>query len=206
MIRNGGEGDIFNLFHSGSIITPEQQHLLHGLDPNMAPCGRVLQHGDVVISETHSKYGGYMTQVEIPVCIGEPPAAYRKLFDVAVECLHVAMEHLKPGVPIIEACLAEKKLMKKYGYQWLELGFHGHGLGSPEMPAPIYMMGMETFRPNYQSAEDTILQENMVLATNIDIQDPAFRYDVGITYCNTLIVKPQPELLCNIPETLPVKN
>jgi Xaa-Pro aminopeptidase len=203
-IRNGGEAEIFNLFHSGPINAPEQQHLLHGLDPNISPTRRILRLGDTVISETHLKWNGYMTQAEMTVCIGEPPDQYKRIFNAAVECLHAATEKLKPGNPIMEALAAEKRVMRKYGLGWLELGFHGHGLGSPEDPAAIYMGDAETTWPN--GAENVILKENMVLATNIDIHDPAFRYDVGVMYCTTLIVKPVPEILVNIPESLPIKR
>jgi Xaa-Pro aminopeptidase len=202
-IRNGGEAEIFNLLHSGPTDAPEQQHLLHGLDPNISPTQRILRHGDTIISETHSKYGGYMTQAEMTVCVGEPPDRYKRIFDAAVECLHAATEKLKPGNPLIDALNAEKQVMRKYGLDWVELGFHGHGLGSPEDPTAIYMGDTETTWPN--AAEHTVLKENMVLATNIDIHDPAFRSDVGVMYCNTVIVKPKPEILIDLPETLPIK-
>jgi Xaa-Pro aminopeptidase len=203
-IKNGGEAEIFNLFHSGPINGPYQEHLLHGLDPNISPTRRILRSGDTVISETHAKWGGYMTQAEMTVCIGEPPDPYKKLFDAAVECLHTATEKLKPGHPIMDALTAEKRVMRKYGLGWLELGFHGHGLGSPEDPAAIFMGDTENTWPN--GAENVILQENMVLATNIDIHNPAFRYDVGVMYCTTLVIKPVPEVLVNIPESLPIKR
>lgn len=203
-IRHGGEAEIFNLFLSGPINAPEQQHLLHGLDPNISPTQRILRHGDTIISETHSKYGGYMTQAEMTVCIGEPPEQYRKVFDAAVECLHAAIEKLKPGNPLIDALSAEKRVVRKYKLDWVELGFHGHGIGSPEDPTAIYMGDTVKTWPN--GAEDTILQENMVLATNIDIHDPAFRTDVGVMYCNTVVVKSAPEVLIDLPETLPVKH
>lgn len=203
-IRNGGEAEIFNFFISGSTTSPEQQNLLHGVDANMSPTMRVLEPGDALISESHFKYGGYMTQAEMTVAIGEPPVAYRKLFDAAVECFHAALPHLRPGRPIREALNAERAIMDKYGLDWVELGFHGHGLGSPEDPTAIYMGKTENTWPN--GAEDTILQENMVICNNTDIFDPSFRTDVGVMYCNTIIIKDQPEVLIDLPEELPVKR
>ena len=203
-IRNGGEAEIFNLFLSGPINAPEQQHLLHGLDSNISPTQRVLRLGDTIISETHSKYGGYMTQAELTVCVGEPPDRYKRLYDAAVECLNAAIEKLKPGNPLSDALEAEKRVMHKYGLDWIELGFHGHGLGSPEDPTAIFMGNTERSWPNGQ--EETLLEENMVLATNIDIHDPSFRRDVGVMYCNTLIVKDTPEVLVKVPQSLPIKH
>lgn len=203
-LRNGGEAEIFNLFLSGPIGAPEQQHLLHGLDSNISPTMRVLRSGDTLISETHSKYGGYMTQAEVTVCVGEPPDQYKRIYDAAVECLDAALEKLKPGNPLSDALDAERRVMSKYNLDWIELGFHGHGIGSPEDPTAIFMGDTERSWPN--GAEGTILQENMVLATNIDIHDPSFRHDVGVMYCNTIIVGQKPEILIDLPRSLPVKQ
>jgi Xaa-Pro aminopeptidase len=202
-IRLGGEAEIFNFFLSGPIDSPDRQHLLHGIDANISPTQRVLRNGDTIISESHCKCAGYMTQAEMTVAVGEPPAPYRRLFDAAVECFHAALPHLVPGKPIREALAAERAVLDKYGLDWCEIGFHGHGLGSPEDPTTIYMEDRDRTWPN--GAEDTVLRENMVLATNIDIFDPAFRDDVGVMYCNTVLVRPQPEVLIRLPTELPVK-
>jgi Xaa-Pro aminopeptidase len=205
MIKNGGEAEIFHLLHSGPTEAPALQHLLHGLDPNISPTQRRLRRGDTVISETHITYGGYMTAAEYTVCVGDVHDKYKRLFEIGVECLHAALEKLKPGNAIVEVADAEKAVLKKYNTSWLELGIHSHGLGSPEIPECVYMgMDPETWMVS-KEMEEVILQENMVFGTNIDIFDPSFRPDVGIMFGDTVVVKDKPELLVKVPQVLTVK-
>ena len=146
-----------------------------------------------------------MTAAEFTVCVGTPPQKYRRLFDAAVECLNAAMAKLKPGNAFIDALEAEKRVLKKYGLGWLELGFHGHGLGSPESPQAVYMgMNPDTWMVSPEQ-ENIIFQENMVVGTNIDVYDPDWRSDVGVMFGDTVLIREKPELLVNVPQFLPVK-
>ncbi|MGE5485782.1 MAG: M24 family metallopeptidase [Ignavibacteriales bacterium] len=209
MLANGGESQGFNLLHSGPISSPECQHLLHGLDSDMSPSMRMLRTGDTVISETHVSYGGYMTAAEFTVCVGQPPKEYERLYDAGVECLNAALENLKPGYAFIDAIEAEKAVLKKYGYDWLELGFHGHGLGSPEPPKVVLMGSDESTIPSRwrvsQAQKEVVFKKNMVFGTNIDLFDPGFRLDVGIMFGDCVVIGETPELLVHTPQTLPIK-
>lgn len=209
MLENGAESQGFNLLHSGPINGPGVKHLLHGLDSNASPSMRLLRKGDTIISENHVSYGGYMTAAELTVCVGQPPKEYQRLYDIGVECLHAALEKLKPGYKLIEAIEAEKAVVKKYGVDWLELGFHGHGLGSPELPEAVFMGSNESKTPKRwkisKEQKEVILEQNMVLGTNIDLFDPAFRPDVGIMFGDCVVVNNDPELLVNTPQVLPIK-
>ena len=99
----------------------------------------------------------------------------------------------------------EKEVVLKHKLSWIELGMHGHGLGSPEIPVTIYL-GMD---PNDWKTskihEDVIFEENMVVGTNIDLYDSAYRKDVGTMFGDTVLIKDTPELLVNTPQVLPVK-
>lgn len=205
MLKHGGEAEIFNLLHSGPTQGDEFQHLLHGLDPNIGPTMRRLRKGDTVIAETHVTYGGYMTAAEFTVCVGPVDDRYKRIFDAAVECLHVLMEKVKPGNTFLDAIEAEKAVLKKYGLGWLELGLHAHGLGSPEVPECVYMgMDPNTWQVT-KEMEQVVFEENMVFGTNIDLHDPAFRSDVGVMYGDTILVKEKPELLVHVPQVLSIK-
>ena len=209
MLINGAESQGFNLLHSGPINAPEKQHLLHGLDADMCPTMRVLRKGDVILSESHVSYGGYMTAAELSVCVGNPPKEYARIFEAAVECLNAALEKLKPGYSFIDAIETEKAVLKKYGYDWLELGFHGHGLGSPEPPQAVIMGSDESKIPERwktkKEDEEFVFRKNMVVGTNIDIFDPAFRMDVGVMFGDCVVIGDTPELLVNVPQQLPIK-
>ena len=184
-LSHGGEAFIFNLLTSGSVTDKGQiQHLLHGRGQPLSPTTRPLRKGDLVISEFHSNYGGYLTGAEMSVYLGKPPRQLRRIHDVAVECLEAGIEKLRPGIPVGEAAEAFRAPAKRAGMAFIELGFHGHGLSSPEFPrcavAPTERLRTDRGTGPFCGMGLTVLRENMVVATNIDIHDPAWRPDVGI--------------------------
>lgn len=189
-ISHGAEAFVFNLLASGSVTDLGLiQHLLHGKAQPLSPTTRPFRKGDLIITEFHTSYAGYLTGCEKSVFIGEPPEKLKRIHDVAVECLENGIQKLRPGVTIGEALEAFCAPAKKANFAFTELGFHGHGLSSPEFPTMIHTLKRpESLANTEQSTKGTVvygfssieIKENMVFATNIDIHDPAWRPDVGI--------------------------
>lgn len=189
-IANGGEAFIFNLLTSGSVTDGEHiQHLLHGRGQPLSPTTRPLKMGDLIITEFHTSYGGYLTACEKSVFIGSPPKELQRIHDVGVECFEMGLEKFKPGTTIGEAIEAFRQPARKAGIDFIELGFHGHGLASPEFPSLVYAskkprkdVGAGPFSEEVgvYGLASIELKENMVFGTNIDIHDPSWRTDVGI--------------------------
>jgi Xaa-Pro aminopeptidase len=184
-ITHGGEAFIFNLLASASVTEKGQiQHLLHGRGQPFSPTRRTLKKGDLVITEFHTSYAGYLTGAEKSVYIGKPPRELQRIHDVAVECLEMGVEKLRPGVPVGEAAEAFRRPARKAGMDFIELGFHGHGLSSPEYPRaavfPSERLRTDRAGGTFCGRGLSEIKENMVVATNIDIHDPAWRTDVGI--------------------------
>ena len=144
--------------------------------------------------ELHASYGGYLAQAERAIPIGQAPQEFRALNIVAAESFRSGLSKMRAGELISVAADAFLAPVKEAGLDYIELGFHGHGLGSPEYPTYI--------RPLSSPSDygfDIRLQENMVFASNIDIHDPKWRKDVGIMYSDTFVVKDgKPERLVNI--------
>ena len=69
MLAEGGEGYLFNQLASGS-IDDEWHHLLHGKGLPLGPTTRPLGNRDIVITEFHSNYGGYLVGVEFTALVG----------------------------------------------------------------------------------------------------------------------------------------
>lgn len=210
MLVNGAESQGFNLLTSGPLSSPEYQHMLHGLDADMCPTMRVLESGDAIISESHVNYGGYMTAAEFTVCIGRPPKEYERLYYAMVEAMLAAMEKMKPGNTLGEAHDAELQVIRKYGLDILELGFHGHGLGSPEPPRLIMMNTYDELAPENKrvkaSERETVFRKNMVFGINGDVFDSKWREDVGIMFGDCIAIgETGPELLVNTPRRLIIK-
>ena len=184
-ISHGGEAFIFNLLTSGSVTDTEHvQHLLHGRGQPLSPTARPFREGDLIITEFHTSYGGYLTSGEKSVFIGKPPKELQRIHDVAVECFEMGVQKLRPGVTAGEAAEAFREPARKANMEYIELGFHGHGLSSPELPR-MALYPTEKLKTNADSGPfyglaSVEIKENMIIATNIDIHDPTWRKDIGI--------------------------
>jgi Xaa-Pro aminopeptidase len=85
---------------------------------------------------------------------------------------------MKPGNTVRQVWDAMREPVDSRGFDYVELGFHGHGLASPEYPTVVYRPGGGALSAG--TAFDMPLQQDMVLGTNIDVHNPGWRKDVGI--------------------------
>ncbi len=199
-ISNGGEPQSFNLLTSGNVLEEDEgyKHILHGSEQPGAPTMRPLKNGDVVICEFHTVYGGYMAATEFSVFLGKPPRELVEIHQACIEALEAATKTMKPGNTLRMLWEAMREPAERRGFDFVELGFHGHGLASPEFPSSVYRPGDGGLAgPKFS---DLPLQENMVLGTNIDIHNPKWRKDVGLQIGDTFhIMSDSPRRLVNIP-------
>lgn len=206
-VENGGEPDNFNLLSSGPVEHPHDEiwNLLHGAAQPMVPTMRPLAKGDLIISEFHTKYGGYLCHTEFTVYMGRPaPRQLKDIWNVCVECLHISREVLVPGKTLREAWEAIRKPCHDAGYDYVELGWHGMGHASPEFPTVIYRPGWGPSFFNGEGIGDFVFEEGMTFGNNIDINNPAWRMDVGCKLSDFMVVRPGgAELLVGVPLEFP---
>jgi Xaa-Pro aminopeptidase len=205
-IANGAEPNIFNLLASGPVSHPSDElwHLLHGVDQPMVPTTRPLAQGDLIVTEWHTKYGGYLVHTEYTVYIGRTvPAPLQRIWDVSIECLDASREALQPGVTLREAWQAIRRPAERAGLDFVELGFHAMGLASPEFPTVIYQPGFGSPKLDGSLIGDVVLQEGMCFGNNIDLHDPSWKPDVGCMLSDFMVVRPGgAELLVGTPRTI----
>jgi Xaa-Pro aminopeptidase len=200
-IINGAEPNTFNLLSSGPVNDDTDQivALLHGGEPPHTATQRVLAEGDLIISEFHTSYGGYLAHAEFSVFIGEAPDQLRALHDSAAELVRMAEGLFVAGRSVRSAYTAFHEFADAQGLDFVELGFHGHGLSSPEFPASVFRDADQAFIGR-QGVGDVRLREDMVFGLNIDIHNPAWRRDVGVMLGDTVAVGGGgAEYLCGIP-------
>ncbi|MDP2727881.1 MAG: Xaa-Pro peptidase family protein, partial [Dehalococcoidia bacterium] len=202
-VSNGAEPQNFILLSTGSIDSPPGAcHLLHGVDQPAAPSMRRLSEGDLAIVEFHTCYGGYLAATEFSVFLGKAPPQLRHVHEVAVECFHSGAAKMRPGTTLGELRDAFRAPCQRAGLDFLELGFHSHGLASPEFPITVYKPGAPLL--SGAGTEDLVLKENMVFGTNIDIHDPNWRTDVGLMLGDMIQVTGKgPVPLVNTPMEFP---
>lgn len=205
-IANGAEPNIFNLMTSGPVEHPPSElwHLLHGNDQPASPTMRPLAEGDNVISEFHTKYGGYLVHTEYTVHVGtRVPPQLQRIWDVAVECLDISQQMMRPGVTVREFLEALRRPVAKAGLEWVELGFHAMGLVSPEFPTVVYEPGFGLDTANGSKIGDLELEEGMTFGNNIDLFDPTWKPDVGCMLSDFMVVREGgAELLVGTPRTI----
>jgi Xaa-Pro aminopeptidase len=202
-VVNGAEPGTFNLFSAGSVLgahgDAKVQGLLHGSEVPYSASLRELEEGDLIICEFHTSYGGYLAGTEFSVFVGEPPEQLARVHAVATEIIRMAKELFVPDRPVRDVYSALHQHVVSAGLDFVELGFHGHGLASPEFPTVVYrepdlgVMG--------QAGIGNIrLRENMVFGLNCDLHDPTWRRDVGVMLGDMVAVRPGgAEYLCDIP-------
>ncbi len=186
-VAEGGEPQLFTMLTSGSIEgNGELRYLLHGIAPPNGPTSRPLQKGDVVLSEFHCSVAGYLSATEFSLTLGPAPEPRQRIHQVQVACLEQALSYFRPGVTLKEVWEAIRQPCLQAGLDYLELGFHGHGLASPEFPTVVYKPGEGVL--DGTGLEEYRLSENMVFGTNIDIYDPRWKPDIGLMFGDTVVV------------------
>ncbi|ABE30327.1 metallopeptidase M24 family protein [Paraburkholderia xenovorans LB400] len=206
-IANGGEPNIFNLFAAGPVDHPTDElwHLLHGCEQPLTPTMRPLQYGDIIVTEWHTKYGGYRCHTEFSVYIGKKaPRELLNIWAVSHECLEASKEALVAGRTIGEAIQMIRKPAQDAKLDWVELGFHAMGTASPEFPTVIYQDGYGSNTLNGNRIADMVLEEGMTFGNNIDLHNSAWKPDVGCMLSDFMVVRPkQAECLIGVPKELP---
>jgi Xaa-Pro aminopeptidase len=205
-IVNGAEPDSFNLLSSGPVEHPPNEiwHLLHGTSQPMVPTLRPLEEGDVVVSEFHTKYGGYVCHTEYTVYVGKKvPAKLQEIWDVCVACLNVSREVFVPGKTMREAWEAIRQPCEDAGFDFVELGWHAMGNASPEFPTVVYRPGWGMAGMNGARVGNLTFAEGMTLGNNIDLHNPDWKIDVGCKLADFMVVRPGgAELLVDTPVEL----
>jgi len=206
-IAAGGEPALFILFGSGPVDHPEDEwwNLLHGAEGPKSPTMRPLGRGDIVIAEWHTKYGGYRCHTEYSVYLGRrAPDRLRRIWDVALECLEASRTALRAGNTVGEAVREIRAPAHRAGMNWVELGFHAMGIGSPELPTVVYEEGFGPPMLNGEGIGDMVLEEGMTFGNNIDLHEGQWKRDVGCMLADFMVVRPGgAEVLVNVPTELP---
>ncbi|MDQ2738572.1 MAG: M24 family metallopeptidase [Actinomycetota bacterium] len=202
-IANGAEPNVFNMLSSGPIEHPsgELWHLLHGVEQPGSPTTRLLSDGDLTIAEFHTKYGGYRCHTEYTVYLGDRvPDELQRIWDVSVETLEVSKSALAAGGTLREAWQMIREPAKRADLDFVELGFHAMGLGSPEFPTVIYEEGYGADVFNGARIGDFVLEEGMAFGNNIDLHNSRWKSDIGCMLADFMIVRPgQAECLIGTP-------
>jgi Xaa-Pro aminopeptidase len=127
---------------------------------------RIIEKGDVILTEISAAYWGYTGQILRPITVAEDPTPdYEDLYKVAEEAYYKLFDAIKPGVTTLEI-LELAKFIDDTGYTIVD-GL-GHGFGSG-----IHPPGFRTPETEYRPAKPFTFKPNqgIVIQPNIVTRD-----------------------------------
>ncbi len=100
----------------------------NGCLPAQNPGRRVIQQGDVIITEISASYWGYSGQIHRPIFVGaEPTKEWQRMFDTALEAYNRIAAVIKPGAAERDVIRAAS-IIGECGYTIYDDLIHGYGV------------------------------------------------------------------------------
>lgn len=141
--------------------------------PAQQQSSRVIEKGDVLITEISAHYAGYAGQILRPFAIGTPPtAAYQRLYDVAVEAYNRIAGVLRDGATT-EEVLDAAEYIHDSGFTICDDLLHGFGGG---YLAPV----LRTRRTSNRPPQPFTFRENMTVVIQPNVITPDERMGVQV--------------------------
>jgi len=137
---------------------------------------RAIQTDELVQLTFGARYMGYCGNMCRPFSIGEPPAAARKLMDVALEAMRYAICAIRPGVRASDVFDGYYQILARYGFESFTLYGPAHGTGSSEVEG-LWLAKQADFT----------IQPNMLFNVDIWLSDGThgLRYEDGVLVTRT---------------------
>jgi len=140
------------------------------------PTEKKLQNGDILIIDTGTTLDGYFCDFDRNFGFGEIADSAKISYDILWLAAEAGMNSAKPGATCADVSNAMLSILQKEGLSSNSVGRMGHGLGL-QMTEP----------PSIMSNDNTVLEENMVIAI-----EPCFEYAPG-----TMLVHEENILITN---------
>lgn len=115
--------------------------------PNVGPSDRVLKPGDVCRVEIFPVIGGYHAGVCRTAVVGGPPPHAERVYQNLVECRHLVLDAIRPGVPTREVYRAFRAKFDELDMPPISFVGHGIGVNLHERPY-LSSKDPETLRPD----------------------------------------------------------
>lgn len=139
--------------------------------PHGVPSDKKLQKGEFVLMDFGAVYDGYHSDMTRTVCVGEPSAEMREIYEITLEAQKRCLDFIRSGVVCKELDACARDFIKEKGYGEA----FGHGLG--------HSVGLEIHeKPAANTRDTTILEENVVMTVEPGIYLPE-KFGVRIEDC-----------------------
>jgi Xaa-Pro aminopeptidase len=166
------------------MISGSHTALPHGL-----PGGTGLQPGDLIETFASVDVGGYQSELERTMIVGEPSADIRRHFATMCELQQIAFGAVRPGRALAEIEAEMTAAFEALGVRDAQRHHTGHGIGLEGHEAPFIDLG-----------DPTIVEPGMVFTIEPGLYLPGFG---GFRHSDTVVVRAAGvESLTNYPREL----
>ena len=152
---------------SAGANTVQPHGLLHALG---------LKRGDVLVTGAGSDVGGYWSELERTMIIGEPTREFAKYFDLMLQLQQAGFDALRPGRTMAEVESDVSATFVELGVAELQSHHTGHGIGLEGHEWPFIDKG----------CPDVVVEENMVLSVEPGLYVPGM---AGFRHSDTVVVR-----------------
>lgn len=144
--------------------------------PHGVPGEYKVQQGDFITMDFGATVDGYHSDMTRTVCLGEPSAKQREIYETVLKAQNAAIEALKDGITGVEADKIARDIIEEAGYGDKFGHGLGHGVGveiheaprlSPKAPHTLKSGHVVTIEPGiYLPGEFGVRIEDMALITD----------------------------------------
>lgn len=125
-------------------------------------------------TNSHTKNGGFFTDMCATVGVGKISANAKKLLQVSQKCLELAIKAVKPGNTINDIARAVSSYAESHGYGVVR-DLVGHGVGYLAHEKPDVF----NFEISERSSENIVLRPGMVIAIEPMINEGDWRVEIA---------------------------
>jgi Xaa-Pro aminopeptidase len=152
------------------LISGARTALPHGL-PNASG----IQPGDLLVTYAGTDVGGYQSELERTMIVGEPSDRVRESFEIMLQLQSLAFEAVRPGRRLAEVEAEIVDAFASLGVSEAQRHHTGHGLGLEGHEAPFIDLG-----------DETVVREGMVFTIEPGLYVPGF---AGFRHSDTVVVR-----------------
>lgn len=152
------------------LISGSRTALPHGL-PNASG----IQAGEILVTYAGADVGGYQSELERTMVIGEPSERVRDSFEIMLQLQSLGFEAIRPGRRLSDVEAEMTEAFASLRVREAQRHHTGHGIGLEGHEAPFIDLG-----------DDTIVQEDMVFTIEPGVYIPSF---AGFRHSDTVVVR-----------------
>jgi len=135
-----------------------------------------LQRGDALVTYAGADVGGYQSELERTMIVGEPTPSFEKHFNLMLQLQQAGFDALRPGRTFADAEADVSRLFKDLDLGDLQRHHTGHGIGLEGHEWPFIDKG----------GADVVIAENMVLSVEPGLYVSGL---AGFRHSDTVVVR-----------------